>query len=83
MLSKVNLCQVHHLYRKSYGIGGDDCWDDCWKPTLCMCIPIVNVVYVYKMLSRLRAEVRLRGRPPNYLMQFEDVGPVTAQAVGH
>jgi len=55
-----NVCQVKHMTRKLYGIGGNDCMDDCVKPTLCAC----NCCYIYKVLQKVRAEVHYRGNPP-------------------
>jgi hypothetical protein len=61
-----NFCQTQHLIRKSYGIGGGDCYTDCFRPCLCMFIPCVNCVYFYEELASLRAEISTRGRAFNY-----------------
>lgn len=63
----VNICQTQHLLRKSYGIGGNDCYDDCFRPTLCLCIPYISQVYFYKEITSLRAEYKYRGKPGNFM----------------
>ena len=64
--SSVNVCQVQHLIRKSYGVGGSDCYTDCIRPTCCMIIPVFNCLYFYKEVTSLRAEMAHRGRASNY-----------------
>lgn len=75
MKNFVNICQIQHLVRKSYGIGGDDCYDDCVRPTLCLMIPFWDCMYAYEVISSLRAEVSHRGRPMNFLMETEVHAP--------
>jgi hypothetical protein len=50
----INFCQAQHLLRKSYGIGGSDCSDDCLRPSLMMILPIINCIYFYKEIASLR-----------------------------
>lgn len=62
----INICQANHLARKSYGIGGVDCFDDCMEPTCSLIAPCYNVIYFYRFSTRLKAEIFSRGRPRNY-----------------
>lgn len=43
---------------------GDDMHDDCFMPTVCCWNPF----YTYKMLSKMRAEMRYRGVPTNFAL---------------
>mmetsp|Transcript_13258 Transcript_13258/g.12006 ORF Transcript_13258/g.12006 Transcript_13258/m.12006 type:complete len:257 (-) Transcript_13258:160-930(-) len=73
-----NICQVKHITRKLYGIGGNDCYDDCITPTLCFMI--CNCCYHYKMVSKVRAEVHHRGNPPIFQrIQAVNTGPSAVQ----
>ena len=66
-MCSVNICQVQHIIRKSYGISGEDCVTDLIQPTICMLIPGVNCVYFFKVNASLRAEIKHRGPAPNFL----------------
>ena len=56
----VNICQLNHIVRRKYDIPGNECYNDCVKPSLLLCIPIINFIYLYKLLASLRAEVGKR-----------------------
>jgi len=74
-----NVCQVKHITRKLYGIGGNDCVDDCYWPTLCAC----NCCYIYKLIQKVRSEVHYRGNPSifqkNKLVNTAGQGPSVIQ----
>lgn len=38
----LNVCQTRHIVRKSYGIGGDDVFDDCIWPAIVTSLPIIS-----------------------------------------
>ena len=79
--SSVLKLQTQHLIRKSYGIGGDDCYTDCARPCLCMSIPFLNCVYFYKELASLRAEMSTRGRAYNYTLDRPPLPQVSYNTV--
>ena len=49
--------------RKSYNIGGGDTLRDCVIPTLCMGIPILNCLYFYYEIVKIRGELAKQGSP--------------------
>lgn len=62
-LTGVNFCQLRHFVRKSYNIGGGDTLRDCVIPTLCMGIPILNCLYFYYEIVKIRGELAKQGSP--------------------
>ena len=73
--------QTQHLIRKSYGIGGEDCYTDCVRPCFCMVIPFINCVYFYKELASLRAEMSTRGRAYNYTLDRPPLPQATYNSI--
>lgn len=59
--SCVNLCQLRHLTRKSYDIGGGDTLRDLVIPSLCLCVPCLNVAYFYYEIAKIRGEMVRKG----------------------
>ena len=56
----VNVCQLNHIVRRKYDIPGNECYNDCIKPSILLSIPIINLIFLYKLLASLRAEVGKR-----------------------
>mmetsp|Transcript_10306 Transcript_10306/g.15668 ORF Transcript_10306/g.15668 Transcript_10306/m.15668 type:complete len:255 (+) Transcript_10306:62-826(+) len=78
----LNVCQLQHIMRKSYGIGGSDWYGDVLKPCLCLAVPGINCIYTYKTLASLRSEIHVRGgKPPNFqALYFDDDGAMRRHA---